>query len=221
MPQTILASLTSKPQFVATNENTGTQVWSLLGIVDVEVDSSSANSDAPVSSSQVSSSTNAATDASATQYQSVLSVDIQTTKIIQPSRLRVTALCSDLSTLENVISTFTDDTVTISINTKSIITSYLVLSDVEIEQTGEMISASKVIMTFEQAQPPQNSGFAPAQAADSSVYGVSLQNPPSVTPLSTLTKAVSSAAAVPIEYVSGALIDQAGGPFILDSSMLA
>lgn len=212
MPASLLSTLLGKPQFTATNENTNTTIWSKLAIVDVEIGSYSANSEYPISNQQVSDSKT---------YQSVLSEDIQSVKIIQPSRLRVTALCNDLSTVENVISTFMDDTVTISINTKSIITSYLVLSDVEIEQTGEMISASKIILIFEQAQPPAHSGFAPEQAADSSVYGVSLQNPPSVVPLATLAKAVSSAAYVPAINVSGALIDSNGGPFIFDLSKLS
>jgi len=212
MANTILSTIFGKPSFTATNENTGSVVWSSLAIVDVEVDSYSANTDAPFF---VDDSTDDGT------FQSVFSDNIQTLKIIQPSRLRVTALCSDLSTIENVIATFMDDTVTISINTKSIITSFLVLSDVEIEQTGEMISASKVVMTFEQAQPPENSGYAPEQAADDKVYGFSLQSPPSVVPLATLTKAVSSATFIATQFVSGALIDLAGGPFILDSSALA
>ena len=54
MAQSILSTLTSKPQFVATNENTGTTIWSQLGIVDVEVSSDSANTDMPISNQQVS-----------------------------------------------------------------------------------------------------------------------------------------------------------------------
>jgi hypothetical protein len=97
----------------------------------------------------------------------------------------------------------------------------LALTDVEIEQSAEMISASKITLIFEQAQPSANSGYAPEQSADASVYGVSIQNPPTVVPLASLVKAVSSAAFVQTISVSGALIDQAGGPFILDSSRLA
>jgi hypothetical protein len=212
MPQSILSTLTSKPKFVATNENTGATIWSKLGIVDVEVSSSSANTEMPISNQQVSDTET---------YQTILEQDIQAIKIIEPSRLRVTALCADISTLENVIATFMDTTVTISINTKSIITSYLVLSHLDVEQTGEMISASRVIMVFEQAQPPANSGYAPEQAADSSVYGVSIQTPPTVVPLATLVQAVKSAAYIPTVPANGALIDNLGGSFILDSSRLS
>lgn len=212
MAQSILSTLTSKPQFVATNENIGVAIWGNLGIVDVELASASANTDMPLSNQQVSDNQT---------YQSILAQDIQSIKIIQPSRLRVTALCSDISTLENVIATFMDTTVTISINTKSIITSYLVLSDLDVEQTGEMISASRLTMIFEQAQAPANSGYAPEQAADSSVYGVSIQTPPVVVPLATLVQAVHSAAYIPPVPAGGVLIDSLGNPFILDSSRLS
>jgi hypothetical protein len=212
MPESILSTLFSQPKFVATNENTGLTMWSKLGIVDVEVASSSGNTDKPLSNQQISDNGT---------YQSILSQDIQTVKIMQPDRLRVTALCADISTLENVISTFLDNTVTIAINTKSIITSYLALCDVDIEQTGEMISASRVVMTFEQAQPPVNSGYAPEQSADASVYGISIQSPPSVVPLATLVKAVQSAAFIPKVPGGDAVLDSLGAPFILDSGRVS
>jgi hypothetical protein len=212
MTQSILSTLFSSPQFIATNENTSAVLWSKLGIVDVEISSDSANTDMPLSNQQVSDGKT---------YQSILAADIESVKIMQPSRLRVTALCSDISTQENIISTWEDVTVTISINTKSVITSYLVLTDVEIEQSGEMISASRIIMNFEQAQPPANSGYSPEQAADSSVYGVSIQTPSTVTPLATLVQAVKSAAFIPQVPASGAVLGSLGEPFILDSSRLS
>lgn len=211
MANSLLSSIFSKPQFVATNESTSAKIWTDISIVDVEIQSGSANTDAPMSNTSVSDSST---------YQSILAADLEAVKIIEPSRLRVTALSGNISTVQNIISTFLDETVTISINTKSIITAHLVLTEVDVEQTGEMISASRVIMTFEQAQPPQNSGYAPEQGGDFSVYGVSIQSPASVVPLSTLTKAVSSAAAsVPVP--SGTLMDSVGKPFILDSSKLS
>lgn len=212
MAQSILSSLLAKPVFVAKNEAYDFAIWSDLGIVDVEITSSSDNTESPISNQQVADSGT---------YESIQAQDVQTTKIIEPSRLRVTALCANISTIESIISTFLDTTATISISTKSIITNYLVLTEVDVEQTGDMISASKVLMTFEQAQAPANSGYAPEQAADASVYGVSIQSPPTVVPLATLTKAVMSAINPPSDVTSGALIDQAGGPFILDSSKLA
>jgi hypothetical protein len=212
MPQSILSSILSKPQFVATNESSNSVLWPQLGILDVEISNDSENSDKPISNQQLSDKAT---------YQSILTQDIQAAKIIQPSRLRVTALCADISTLENVLATYSNLSATISINSKSIITQSLMLTAVDVEQTPEMISASRVVMVFEQAQPPANSGFAPEQAADASVYGVSIQTPPTVVPLATLTQAVKSASFVPTITVSGALIDADGGPFILDSSRLS
>ena len=212
MANSILSTLLQKPQFKAVNEKSGSALWSDLAIVAVEIDNSSDNTEKPISNQTIVDNQT---------VQLIQEQDIQSIRIILPSRLKVTALCSNISTVENVISTFLDDTVTISVTTKSIITSYLVLTDVEIEQSAEMISASKITLIFEQAQPPASSGYAPEQSADSSVYGVSIQNPPTVVPLASLVKAVSSAAFVSTISVSGALIDQAGGPFILDSSRLA
>lgn len=213
MPASILSALTSNPGFNATNELTGNVVWTDLGVIDVEIHSSSANTDMPMSNQQENQSGGT--------YTSILTADIEAIKIIQPSGLRVTALCANISTLENIIATFLDETSTISINTKSIITSFLVMTELDIEQTAEMISASKIVMTFEQAQPPANSGYAPEQAGDSSVYGVSIQTPPSITPLATLAKAVGAASFIPTTFVAGSLIDSNGGPFILDSSKLS
>lgn len=213
MPPSILSALTTKPGFNATNELTGNVVWTDLGVVDVEIRSSSANTDMPMSNQQENQSGGV--------YTSILTADIEAIKIIQPSGLRVTALCANISTLENIIATFLDETSTISINTKSIITSFLVMTELDVEQTSEMISASKVVMTFEQAQPPQNSGYLPEQSGDSSVYGVSIQTPPSVVPLATLAKAVGAATFIPTTFIAGSLIDSDGGPFILDSSKLS
>jgi hypothetical protein len=211
MANSILSTLLSKPSFIATNEVTNEVVWADLGIVDVEIQSGSSNTDAPMANS---STTDSAT------YQSVLAADLEAVKIIQPSRLRITALSDNISTVQDIIATFLDETVTISINTKSIITAFLALTSLDLEQSGEMLSATRVIMTFEQAQPPANSGFVPSQSADASVYGVSIQSPPSVVPLATLTKAVSSAVNFPSIPTPGALIDSIGGLFTLDSSKL-
>jgi hypothetical protein len=212
MPSSILASLLSQPLFTVTDDTTGATLWSDLGIVDVEVILSSENTDKPLSNQQVDD---------ISTYQSILSTDIQSVKIIAPTKLRVTALCDDLSTVKSIIAYFDNTTATMSCSTKSVITRYLAMSEVDIEQSSEMISASKIVMVFEQAQPSQSTGYAPEQAADQSVYGVTLQSPPTVVPLATLTRAIATATATIPPVVSGALIDALGGPFILDSSILS
>jgi hypothetical protein len=212
MPGSILSTVLGAPSFKVTDEATNAAIWTDLGIVDVEISNSSENTDQPLSNQQV--------DSSGT-FQSIFSKDVASVKIISPSRLRVTSLCADLSTVKSIIAYFNNLTATMSINTKSIITRYLVLSECDIEQSGEMISAVRVVMVFEQAQPSESTGYAPAQAADQSVYGISIANPPSVVPLATLTKAIASATSSIAPIVSGALIDSLGGPFILDSSKLS
>jgi hypothetical protein len=212
MPSTILSTLLGQPLLTITDETTGNAIWTDLGIVDIEVSLSSENTNEPLSNQQISDSST---------YESILAADVQSVKIISPSRLRITALCSDLSTVKGIIATFADTSATMSISTKSIVTRYLCMSEVDIDQTAEMISAVRIVMVFEQAQPTESTGFAPEQAADESVYGVTLTNPPSVVPLATLTKAIASATSFIPTIASGALIDNLGGPFILDSSKLS
>lgn len=212
MANTILSTLLGTPTFSVTDDSTGAAIWTDLGIVDVEVSLSSDNTDQPLSNQQID-------DISV--WQDILAADIQSVKIISPDRLRVTALCSNLSTVKSVIAYFNNLSATMSINTKSVITRYLVMSECDIEQSGEMISAVRIVMVFEQAQPSQSTGYAPEQAADQSVYGISIANTPQVIPLATLTKAIASATANIPPILSGALIDSLGGPFILNSSKLS
>lgn len=212
MASTILSTLFGKPIFSVQNEKTGRAIWTDLGIVDVEFMLSSENTDQPLSNQQVSNDS---------VYQSILSTDIQSVKIMSPTRIRVTALCSNLSTVKSIISYFDDSSNTMTVNSKSIITQSLAISEVDIEQSPEIISAVKIIIVFERAPTAQATKYSPAQAADQSVYGVTLQNPPSVVPLATLTKAISSASSAVTKSVSGALIDNIGGPFIMNSSKLS
>jgi len=212
MPGSILSTVLGAPSFSVTDDSTGSAIWTDLGIVDVEITTPSDNTDQPLSNQQINDST---------VYQSILSADIASVKIISPDRVRVTALCSDLSTVKSVISYFSNLTATMSINTKSVITRSMVMSECDIEQSGEMISAVRIVVVFEQAQPAESTGYAPEQPADESTYGISIANPPSVVPLATLTKAISAAVGSITPIVSGALIDGLGNPFTLDTSRLS
>lgn len=212
MANSILSTILGSPSFKVTDEATNGAIWTDLAIVDVEIQNQSENTDQPLSNQQVDSDQT---------FKSIFSGDIASVKIISPSRLRVTALCDDLSTVKSIIAYFSNLSATMSISTKSIITHYLVMSEVDIEQGSDMISAVRIVATFEQAQPSESTGFAPAQSADQSVYGISITNPPTVVPLATLTKAIASATSSVAPIVSGALIDSLGGPFILDSSKLS
>ncbi len=213
MADTILTAVFSRPQFVAKNEATGVVVWEGIAIVDVDLDSKAALTELPMA-------IDGPKDSQTTS--NILEEDIKTAKIIEPGKLRVTAMINDLSMLESIITLFNDETVTMSVNTKSIITDHLVMTDLEITQTPDMISASKITMSFEQAQPPAGSGYAPEQAADASVYGFGIQSLPKTDFVGTLNKTIQDALKrPPIPLPPGVLIDADGGPFILNRSKLA
>ncbi len=212
MADSILTTHYNRPQFVATNENLGSdakaKLWEGLAVVDVEITPSAAVTDFPlVMDSPKDSNTT----------EQIQAADLQAVKIMQPSRLKVSALIANLSILENIISTFKNDAVTVSIDTKSIITKNLVLTEVHVTQSPDMLTASKVEMIFEQAQPPKGSGYVPEQAADATVYGVGIQDPQTVVPLASLTKTITVALGrVPV-VIFGPLLNNVGGPFILNS----
>jgi hypothetical protein len=202
----------NRPQFLATNENLGSDaravIWEGLAVVDVEVSPSAAVTDFPLVLDDPK-------DYVTTQE--IQAKDLEAVRILQPTRIKVIALIKDISILDNIISTFKKDDVTVSINTKSILTKNLVLTEVSVSQSAEMVSASKVEMTFEQAQPPLGSGYVPEQAADASVYGIGTKDPEFVTPLASLTKVIkSSLGRVPVT-IFGPLLNNKGGPFTLNS----
>ncbi len=171
MPQSILSSYTAKPQFTAINEATGQPLWKGLAIEDIEINEPSANTDSPLFTEQVSD------DSTARKF---MASEIGTIKIIQPAKLRVKGITNDISILENVIQSFLDTTLTVGITTKSIIVNNLVPVELQIEQTAEMISASRLTIQFEQAIPPQPQTYDPAQPPDQDVYGITVQAPKQV-----------------------------------------
>ncbi len=212
MADSILTTHYSRPQFIATNENLGSdakaEIWKGLAVVDVEISPSAAVTDFPLALD---------TNKDKQTTQEILAKDLEVVKIIQPTKLKVTTVIKELSILENIISTFKNETVTVSITTKSIITKNLVLTEVKVSQTAEMLSASRVEMVFEQAQAPMPSGYVPEQGADASIYGIGVQDPPTVPALGSLSKAINVALGrVPV-VIFGPLLNNVGGPFILNS----
>lgn len=193
MADSILSSLLSKPQFIVTNESDGRKMWSKLGIVDVEIDASAATTDYPISDQQINQ------DGVVSEFLRL--ADIKAIKVMQPSLVRVRAMCDDVSTLSSVIQAFNDTKLTLSISSKSVITKNLCLTDIEIDQSSDVISAAVLTILLEQAQPPSNSGFSPAQFGDLSVYGVSVLSL-ATSPISALTNTVKAAARNAISSLS-------------------
>jgi hypothetical protein len=207
MSNTILTANFSRPQFIATNEVTNAEIWRGLAVVSAEIDPSAAVTEMPIA-------VDGPKDSNTTVQ--IQEADLRATKIIQPVRLKVQAVISDLSVIESIISLLNGDTTTLSVNTKSIITRNLLLTDVGIQQSGEMTSAARVSMMFEQAQPPAGEGYNPEQPADASVYGIGFQDLRNVSALGSLMKSVTAALSRPVEVVFGPLINMHGGPVALD-----
>jgi hypothetical protein len=167
-----ITSIFNKATFSAINELTGVACWKKIRIKDVEVNSSSLNTSNPIIEEQ-------ATDASS--MISLLSSDINALKIIQPTTMQITALCTDLSSIEGIISIFNDTQSTLTITTKGITAKNMAVVSVEIEQSPDMMSAARVIIELEQAVPVGSvSSFSPSQSSDESSSGVSVQTPPSL-----------------------------------------
>jgi len=209
---TILTANFSQPQFVATNETLNVRVWEGIAVVNAEVSPSAAVTELPLAIDGPKDSPTTAV---------IQAADLAACKVIQPVRLRVEAVMSDLSLVEAIIGMLEDDVVMMSVVTKSIITKNLILTEVNVLQSAEMTSAVRVQMSFEQAQPPVGEGYNPEQPADGSMYGAGVQSLSEVQSLGSLTKTVASSLSRPVIKIFGPLIDGKGGPFILDRSPLA
>lgn len=97
MSNSILSSLFSKATFTAKSEISNTPVWQGLKIISVEIGVSAAESEQPLGINQESENA---------VLISLNQDDIKATKILQPSVIKITGICPDLSTTENVISMF-------------------------------------------------------------------------------------------------------------------
>lgn len=171
MASSILSALLSKPIVRFVNEENGLPVWTDAKTVDVERQSDSDNSDVPMSSQQVSGT------AVTTE---LLASDISTGKILRPNHMRVHILTDNLSLIENIFSLFEDTTVTLSITSKSIISTNMAIMSVEVDQSSEVLSAVRVSINFERSRVSKVVPFDPSQSSDQNSFGLSLQSPPTV-----------------------------------------
>jgi hypothetical protein len=167
MARSILSSLIGNSQISIIDEATQKPQLTGLKVVNIEIPSEAETSNQPMSVDSFSS-VSVSANSQAT--------DFQTMKIIRPSRMRIVALVSDISLLENIRSIFKDTTSTLSITTKGIIASSMTILTVDIEQTPGMITASQVTIELEQVEAPfLGSAFNPSQTADQSSYGLNFQ----------------------------------------------
>ena len=155
------------------NENSGQPCWTTANVENVEIINESENATNPLSTQQVNESS---------VYQALLTADVQTAKIIRPTKVRVTMIASDISLIMNVMASFADTTQTIQITSKSIVGTGMAVSDVAIDMTPDMLSANRLVVMMEQVQLPETSGYNPAQAGDQSTINLGVQTLTSVGP---------------------------------------
>jgi hypothetical protein len=182
MADSLLSSLLSAAKWKITNEDYGTSLWTKLGVIFVEIMSDAQVVSQPLSNQDYTGSS---------VYQNLLTVDLTNGKILRPVKLRMTALCSDLSTLENIITAFVNPTSTFSVTSKSIVSDAMLFSDLTITHDSEKISASTVVMEFEQWTPDANESYNPDGSYNASNYGVRIQSLSTVN-TSSISSTVSS-----------------------------
>jgi hypothetical protein len=172
MANSLISGLFGAPALKVVNETTTYSVWTKLKVVKVEFSNSAAVTDDPVSLDQV-------TDAGT--YQALVEDDLKAIKIIQPTRIRITALCPDMSTFDNVLAGFANVEDTFTVTSKAIIAPSMTMSSLNLEQSSDNLSSSKLVIELEQAQPTFEDAYDPFQEADANTYGTRIQKPISLT----------------------------------------
>jgi hypothetical protein len=162
----ILSSINAVALTSFVNENTGFACWTTANVKDVEIAAESENSDNPLSTQQVNETS---------VYQSLLSADVQTAKILRPTKIRVTMLAADMSLVDNVLASFADTTQTIQVTSKSIIAVSMSVTNVNVDMSPDMLSANRLVVVMEQVEPPESSGYNPTQAGDQSTVNLGVQ----------------------------------------------
>ena len=212
MAQSITNWLVGSSYFNATNNVTGAQIWSKLGIKSVDIPQEAEPTRDPLGNIQYQDGST---------YQNLLETDVQSIKIIRPSHMTIVGICNDLSTLESIIAAQKDTLLTLTITTKSIIAENLVVVSVDFDQVPDKLSATQVTISLEQALPPVGSVYDPAQPADQSQSAFRVQQPnTAVTTITGLFSKVASKVTNVVKPIAGALLGNKGEPFVLDSSKL-
>lgn len=172
MAANLITSLLGTRAFSVLQESTGYPAFTDLNIAKVEIDSGSLVTDHPMSTQPVTDEFS---------YQTLLDSDLQTGKVLRPMFMRVTAFCNNLSTIEALILAHKIPTYTFSITTKEIIADKMTLLNFDVEHSDEVLSASKLVIEWQQVEPYAPSTYDPAQPVNDSVYGMRIQQPKSLT----------------------------------------
>lgn len=172
MSQTILASILSPRGLRVVDETTGFQIWNSLAVVSVEIESIADNADIPFAVGELGdiAIVNSTTEA-----------DLKSGKVLMPTRITISSFVSDATLIASLLSVYQDVTHSLTVTSRSIISKNMVVTNMTIVQEHENTSSNKVEITMEQAAPPGDEPATPLQAADANTYGVTVQEPASLT----------------------------------------
>lgn len=164
--------LLSGQQLKIKNENSGLPVWTNLSPISADITSPTETTEYPQSGTAmqiVSVSGNSSVN------------NMQASKVIMPAHLVLHVVTVDQSTIESIISLFSNTELTFSVLTRNIIADGMSLVDVEIEQAPENLNGVGMALTFEQTSLSNQNSFDPRQQADESSVGVSVKEPQGLT----------------------------------------
>jgi len=171
MANSALSYLFSASPLKITNESDGYQSWAGLAVKSVDVMLESSVTDNPLSNKSFTEES---------IYTDLLDVDTRNGKIIRPVKIKMTVISTDLSTIEDMMGALVSPTRTFSITSKSIISEAMMMIDLTITQSKDMISANELVAEFEQFKPTIDDAYNPSDPANRSHFGIRIQLPGSV-----------------------------------------
>ncbi len=172
MPATILSLLTSSGNISIIDERKKNPIMESLKIKSVSIDNYSDVSDFPLADTQLTSTV---------IYKNTQRSDLGSGKVILPTKVLIVAFSSDVSVTSSIFSTWEDLESSVQIITRSVIIPYLVISEIVVTQSPDMLNAVQINITFQQTSTPTQAGYTPQQSGDSSSVGISFQSTVSIT----------------------------------------
>lgn len=172
MAQTILSTLISPQGLRVVNDATGLEVFTGLKVKKVEIEPSAALADNPFMTG---------TTANETVVQDTTQADLRSGKVLDPVRMTISALSEDSIATGVLIQLFLDQTHTLTVTSKSIITSTMAIANIDITQDKDHLSTDVIEITLIQAVPASQKPPVPMQAADANAAGISTVVPTDLT----------------------------------------
>ena len=169
MANSIITQLFRPSSLTITDESAGAAVWDQLKVMSVEITSTADIAKQPLSTKDLTESN---------VYQSILDVDVNNGKIINPVNLTIIAFVADVSTIEDIELKYADVTSSFTITSKEIISTSMALLSVEINQSQENTSSSRVTLIFSQSEAQILNSFSPLNPSDQKTYGIRVQSLP-------------------------------------------